>query len=82
MSKPNFKPRHYHGYNYDSLPQCRVQKETVSEISEDIVRLAYAEYHKQHPAQSFERIQERGGFGVHEVIRLLADHIERLKNEK
>jgi hypothetical protein len=42
-------------------------------LPEGILRLAHAEYAKQHPGQSFERIQERGGFGVTEVVALLAD---------
>jgi hypothetical protein len=42
-------------------------------LPEGILRLAHAEYAKQHHRQSFERIQERGGFGITEVVALLAD---------
>lgn len=47
-------------------------------VPEPIARLAYEEYANQgHGGQSFERIHERGGFGVTEVVNLLADLIER-----
>ena len=41
-------------------------------LPEVILRRAHEEYAKHHN-QSFERIQERGGFGLTEVIGLLAD---------
>jgi len=44
-----------------------------------ILRLAHEEYSAQGHVQSLKRIQERGGFGVLEVIYLLADHVNRLK---
>jgi len=45
------------------------------------LRLAHAEYERQFDGQSYERMQERGGFSLLEVVRLLADHVERLKAE-
>lgn len=47
---------------------------TVSAIPEPIARLIYEEYHHD---QTFERLHERGGFGVGEAIAALADIIER-----
>lgn len=47
-------------------------------LPEEIARLAYEEYANQgHGGQSFDRLHERGGFGVTEVICLLADLVER-----
>lgn len=49
-----------------------------SGIPEPIARLVYEEYSAHYgTTQSFDRIQERGGFGVTEVIAALADIIER-----
>lgn len=42
-----------------------------------ILRLAGEEYERHH-GQTFERVQERGGFSVSEVIMLLADALERV----
>lgn len=47
-------------------------------LAEDVLRLAHEEYAQRHD-QSFERVQERGGFSLLEVVALLADHVERLK---
>ncbi len=41
-----------------------------------VLRLAHEEYSRHHN-QSLERIQDRGGFSVLEVIELLSDRIER-----
>ena len=43
-----------------------------TQLPEAILRRAHEEYAKHHD-QTFERIQERGGFGLIEVIGLLAD---------
>ncbi|QDV49555.1 hypothetical protein Enr17x_15750 [Gimesia fumaroli] len=48
-------------------------------MPESILRLAHEEYAAQGHSQSFERIQERGGFGVMEVAALLADRVQRLE---
>ncbi len=42
------------------------------QLPEAILRRAHEEYAKHHD-QTFERIQERGGFGLTEIIELLAD---------
>lgn len=43
-----------------------------------VLELAYEEYsHRYGTSQSFARMNERGGFGLLEVIGLLADLIER-----
>lgn len=47
-------------------------------VSERIARIAYDEYVKRYgPNQSFERLHERGGFSVGELIDLLAEAVER-----
>lgn len=54
-------------------------------IKERYAREAYKEYEAQFgSAQSFERIHERGGFGIEEIIGLLCNRIDRLekRNEK
>ena len=85
-----FKPRHYHCNWSPDEKLSRYQIDTELEpnmvrhngrkprIPEAIQRLAHAEYEKQHPGQSYERMQERGGLSVLEIVRLLADHVERL----
>lgn len=85
-----FRPRHYHcNWDNDDNPSkyqidtsleshvIRFRGETPC-IPESIQRLAHAEYERQHPGQSYERMQERGGLSVLEIVRLLADHVERL----
>lgn len=85
-----FKPRHYHAnwskddspskYQIDDSLQERVirVRQTQPVIPESIQRLAHAEYERQHSGQDYERMQERGGLSVLEIVRLLADHVERL----
>lgn len=46
-------------------------------LPEPILRLAQDEYDRQFPGQPYERMQERGGLGVLEIIGLLADSLER-----
>lgn len=49
-------------------------------IDERIAREAYKEYSAQgHGAQSFERIHERGGFSLGEIIALLFTRCRRLE---
>jgi hypothetical protein len=85
-----FRPRHYHAnwtegdnpsrYQIDDDLQERVIRHRKSKpvIPESIQRLAHAEYEKQHPGQNYERMQQRGGLSILEIVRLLADHVERL----
>jgi len=56
---------------------------TTHSIPEPIARLAHDEYARIYGAdyQTFERLHERGGFGVGEVIALLADALERERAE-
>lgn len=44
-------------------------------IPEQIAKIAWEEYNKKYPGQSFERIKERGGFGWFELIALLYKRI-------
>lgn len=46
-------------------------------LPEPILRLAQDEYDLQYSGQPYERMQERGGLSVYEVIGLLADALER-----
>jgi hypothetical protein len=65
-------PWQTHGF---TTRQARARR---PQLPEEIARLAYEEYANQgHGDQSFARLHERGGFGVTEVITLLADLIER-----
>lgn len=48
-------------------------------LPEEVLRLAQAEYDIQFPGQPYERMQERGGLSVLDIVGLLADHVERLK---
>ena len=48
-------------------------------LPEQVLRLAQEEYDRQHPGQPYERMQQRGGLSLLEVVALLADHVERLK---
>lgn len=83
----NFRPKHYHCRWYKDDPKGVMQvdldltggrRKPKPTMDETVLRLAHAEYAQQHHGQDYERIQERGGFSVLEVIRLLADHVERL----
>lgn len=48
-------------------------------LPEGILRLAQTEYEHQYGnKQDYERMQERSGLSVMEVIGLLADYVERL----
>ena len=59
----------------------RIQSEKFNVLPIEILRMAYDEYAAQgHGGQSFERIQERGGFSAREVISLLADSVLRACN--
>ena len=84
-----FNPRHYHCEWADSDKPSRYQIDDGLQnvvihvqgekplIPESIHRLAWQEYARQHPGQSYERMQERGGLSVLEMLRLLADYVER-----
>ena len=50
-------------------------------LPEPILRRAHEEYVSQYPGQSFDRIQERGGFGVLELVGLLADALSIREDE-
>lgn len=86
-----FSPRHYFGNSGDARGVFQVDTDLEPHVRrsrgnpmlpESILRLAHEEYAKQCPGQDFERIQQRGGFSLFEIVRLLADHCERLKGGK
>jgi hypothetical protein len=56
-----------------------LRKKERIELPEPVLRLAQAEYDRQFPGQPYERMQERGGLGVLEIIGLLADALERTR---
>ncbi len=83
-----FRPRWYAGGALDREPQGRVQVDSAlvrhddrrrRTLPEALLRLAHEEYDRQHPRQPYERMQERGGLSVLELVMLLGDHVERLK---
>lgn len=48
-------------------------------LPEPVLRLAQREYEAQYGQdQDYERMQERGGLSLGEVVGLLADYVERL----
>lgn len=48
-------------------------------LPEHVLRLAQTEYEHQYGrTQDYERMQERSGLGILEVIGLLADYVDRL----
>ena len=61
------------------IPMGRVQRDDIGELPLEILQMAHKEYQDQGHNQSFERIQQRCGFGVREVILLLADRVNRLE---
>ena len=85
-----FRPRHYHCDWPDDEPRGIFQIDNELDpivirhqgkrptLPESILRLAHAEYERQHRGQDYERMQQRGGLSILEVVRLLADHVERL----
>lgn len=50
-------------------------------LPEPVLHLAQAEYDRQLGGQPYERMQERGGLGVLEIVALMADRIEYLERE-
>ena len=62
--------------------RCVVQGCSVTTIPLSIAEIAHDEYSAQGHKQPLDRINERGGFGIYEVITLLADHVNRLKSQK
>lgn len=87
MSAARFRPRWCGTGALTAAPQVPMQIEALiqtrrrSTIPEGIARLAYDEYAARYGTdQSFERLHERGGFGVLEIVTLLADRVERLQS--
>lgn len=81
--------RRWYGSMSQSEPRGVVQVETPVRnavrsrerltLPEGVLRLAQAQYeHQFGRSQDYERMQERGGLGVLEVVALLADLAERL----
>ena len=56
----------------NTFPVLRGQPKT---IPEEIAKVVYDQYFKNNKGQSFERIKERGGFGVTEIIYYLYSKI-------
>lgn len=44
------------------------------ELPADVVGKAYEVYHKLYPGQTLERLNERGGFGIIEIVAFLYAH--------
>jgi hypothetical protein len=73
---------YYHPFDIRAGETVRMQVGGHIEprISADIARMAHDEYAKCHD-QSFERLHERGGFSVEEIIALLATALERERSK-
>jgi hypothetical protein len=49
----------------------------------ELAEEAYEEYSKRYgTSQSLERLAERGGFGVEEIVWLLVERIKRIEGSK
>lgn len=48
-------------------------------LPKDLVAIAGREYEKQGYSQTFERLCERGGLSILEIIQLMADAVNRLE---
>jgi len=69
----------YVGGRWDAADKGKVQVGNVQSLErmpEQILRRAHREYETRFHGQDYERMQERGGLGVMEVIALLADALE------
>lgn len=78
--KPQFSGSPFDG-TMPVLSQAPHNKKRL--LDERIARLAYEEYERQYGnSQSFERLHQRGGFSVGEVITLLADALLRERSRK
>lgn len=90
VDKPHVEQPKHGWYAGDALtnaePKVPVQIGTegsyrrFSRLPEALVRLAHEEYARHHD-QSFERLHERGGFGLIEIIMLLADNVNYWKGQ-
>ncbi len=56
--------------------QVRNDYQRLAQLPEPLVRLAWEAYFRRHKSQTFERLHERGGFGLMEIVALLADNAE------
>lgn len=57
----------------------RYERRGPLRLPEHVLRLADAEYQRQYGGtQDYERMQERAGLSVLEVVALLADYLDRL----
>lgn len=62
----------------DTIRMSHQRRGDTIDLPEHVLRLAHAEYeHQQGRSQDYERMQERGGLSVLEVVALLADLAER-----
>lgn len=74
----------WNGRLHSAQPRGRVQVEAMVReggltLPEHVLRLAQTEYERQYgTSQDYERMQERAGLGILEVVGLLADYVERL----
>ncbi len=62
--------------------ELRESKRGFAEIPFHIAEEAYKEYADRYgTSQSLERLGERGGFGIYELVELLYARIEKLEKE-
>ena len=71
-----------HIYDHDGPMGIVQSRGEPIRLPEAILRRAHEEYANQHRTQTYERIQERGGFGLTEIIGLLADALGITEEEQ
>ena len=60
--------------------KCQSHDRRMQYVREDVARWVYREYEAQgHGSQSFDRLHERGGFGVGELVVLLVERLSRFE---
>jgi hypothetical protein len=89
MNKPRIHPRwagdltRYTGsrgkVQVDSLFRSYRNRGEQFTLPEPVIRLAQDEYDRQYPGQPYERMQERGGLSLLEIVGFMADRIERVE---
>lgn len=65
----------------ERVPMQNPGERRLNSIQRVIAEEAYKEYHAHWSAQSFERLHERGGFGVEELVVFLYWRIKRLEEK-
>lgn len=65
----------------DNCLSERYGSQKLRTLPKELVEIAGREYERQGYGQTFERLCERGGLGILEILMLLADAYNRQKGE-